>query len=94
MTSDKNTFADFCSTATAHGLFYAGNPRVSAPGWRAAWLGCTALALVSAAAVVALTWGEWEADPLTTDVDIFAFQPDVRFKSYSGSLIQRERDVK
>ena len=73
----KDNFTAYSSAATAHGFYYVGSPQVSGP-LRIFWAVIVIVSLAVAGVIVNQTLREWEDSPMTTDIDIFAFDSDVR----------------
>ena len=73
----REHFSAYSAVATAHGFFYVGSPRIPRP-IRLIWAFVTVTALGTAGIIVFRTLQEWEDNPMSTDVDIFAFDPNVR----------------
>ena len=75
----QKNFSAYSAAATAHGFYYMGSLQVPGP-LRLVWATATVISLVIAGVIVNRKLQEWDDSPIATDIDIFAFDTDVRHK--------------
>ena len=75
-----SSFHTYSSLATAHGVSYVGD---HGRGWlaRLVWAAASVAAAAAGAAIVAKTLGEWDSEPVATNIETYSYNVQARFLS-------------